>query len=99
MPERIVSLAPSNAELVFAVGAGGRVVGVTAYCDFPAAAAKLPKVGGFAARTISLESIVALDPDLVLASDQNQRLVIDALEGMGVTARGPVGRRAGACLR
>ena len=83
-PQRVVSLAPSNTELAFAVGAGGRLVGVTTYCNFPAAAAALPKIGGFAARTISLEAIVALKPDLVLAGDRNQRTVIDALERAGV---------------
>jgi len=84
-PQRVVSLAPSNTELAFAVGAGERLVGVTTYCNHPAAAVDLPKIGGFAARTISIEAIVALKPDLVLAGDRNQRAVVDALERAGVT--------------
>jgi len=84
-PQRVVSLAPSNTELAFAVGAGERVVGVTTFCNYPAAALERPKIGGFAARTISIEAIVALKPDLVLAGDRTQRAVIDALELAGVT--------------
>lgn len=84
LPQRVVSLAPSNTELLFAIGAGERAVGVTTYCDFPDEAKRRPKIGGFAARTISLESIAALAPDLVLAGDQNQRMVIDALERIGI---------------
>ena len=83
-PGRVVSLAPSNTEILFAIGAGDRVVAVTTYCNFPAAAAALPKIGGFAARTISIEAIVALSPDLVVAGDKNQRSVIDALVLAGV---------------
>src|SRR5258705_13249015 len=45
--QRIVSLAPSVTETLFALGFGNRVVGVTTYCDYPAEARKLPKIGGF----------------------------------------------------
>lgn len=81
---RVVSLTPSNTETLFALGAGDRVVGVTKYCNFPKAATALPTIGGFAARTISVEAIVALAPDVVLAGDENQRPVIEALEQLGV---------------
>lgn len=84
-PRRVVSLAPSNTELAFAVGAGDRLVGVTTFCNHPNEAVGLPKIGGFAARTISIEAIVALKPDLVLAGDRTQRTVVDALERAGVT--------------
>lgn len=83
-PRRVVSLAPTNTELAFALGAGDRLVGVTTFCNYPAAAIKLPKVGGFAARTISIEAIVALKPDLVLTGDRDHKAVIQALEGIGV---------------
>ena len=63
-PQRIVSLAPSVTETLFALGLGDRLVGVTTYCDYPAAARKLPKIGGF--MTPSLEVIVAQRPDLVI---------------------------------
>lgn len=85
LPQRIVSITPSNTELAYAVGAGDRLVGVTTFCNYPPEATKLPKIGGFAARTISIESIVAARPDLVLAGDQSQRMVIDALERAGLT--------------
>jgi len=79
-PARIVSLSPSNTEILFAVSAGSLVVGNTKYCDFPAEAQKLPKVGGFSAKSISVEAIVALKPDLVVASVPGQGPVIEALK-------------------
>jgi iron complex transport system substrate-binding protein len=63
-PQRIVSLAPSLTEILFAVGAGERVVGVTDYCRYPAAAARLPKVGGY--YDVNYERLLALRPDLVV---------------------------------
>lgn len=65
-PQRIVSLTPALTEILFAVGAGDRVVGVTQYCDFPPAAKTKPKVGGYV--NPSVESVLALKPDLVLVS-------------------------------
>jgi len=64
IPKRVVSLAPSVTETVFALGLGDRLVGVTTYCDYPAAAKRLPKIGGF--MNPSLEAIVARRPDLVI---------------------------------
>ena len=61
---RIVSLAPSVTETIFALGFGDRLVGVTTYCDYPAEAMKISKVGGF--MNPSLEAIVAKRPDLVI---------------------------------
>jgi iron complex transport system substrate-binding protein len=63
-PVRIVSLAPSITEMLFAIGAGGQVTGVTQFCDFPPDAAKKQKVGY---ANPNLESLVALQPDLILA--------------------------------
>jgi iron complex transport system substrate-binding protein len=63
--QRIVALAPHLAEIVFAVGAGDRLVGVVRFSDYPPAAQRLPQVGD--AARIDLERIVQLDPDLVLA--------------------------------
>ena len=65
-PLRLVSLAPSITETVFALGRGSWLVGVTAFCDYPAAAQALPKIGGTA--TPSLEDVVARQPDLVLTT-------------------------------
>jgi iron complex transport system substrate-binding protein len=65
---RIVSLSPELTEILYAASAGDRVVGNTTYCNFPAAALSVTKVGGFSANTISLEAIVALRPDLIIGS-------------------------------
>jgi iron complex transport system substrate-binding protein len=63
-PLRIVSLTPSVTETLFALGAGGDVVGVSQYCDFPPEATRLPRVGSFL--TPNLEAIVALRPTLII---------------------------------
>ncbi|HSN57698.1 MAG TPA: helical backbone metal receptor, partial [Candidatus Sulfomarinibacteraceae bacterium] len=64
-PQRIVSLAPSLTETLFALGVGGRVVGVTRYCAHPPEVRTLPRIGGHL--DPSYEAIVALEPDLVVA--------------------------------
>ena len=81
-PQRIVSLIPGNTELLFAVGAGSSVVGVTNYCDYPPEARKIEKVGDLTA--MSLEKVVALDPDLVLASKGNSKELVFSLRALGV---------------
>jgi len=85
-PERIVSLAPSNTEILFELGLADRIVGVTDYCDYPSQALEKEKVGG--PWSPSIESIVALEPDLVLAEEINPEEVITTLEGLGVTVFG-----------
>jgi iron complex transport system substrate-binding protein len=65
-PRRIVSLTPALTEILFAVGAGDRVVGVTQYCDFPPEAKTRTKIGGYV--NPSVEAVLALKPDLVLVS-------------------------------
>lgn len=62
-PERIVSLFPSNTEIVFALGKGSKIIGVSDYCNYPVAATKLPKLGGM---TFNAEKILDLKPDLIL---------------------------------
>ncbi|MGI5822468.1 MAG: ABC transporter substrate-binding protein [Dethiobacteria bacterium] len=66
-PERIISLAPSNTELLFALGLDERIVGVTEYCNFPPAALAKPKAGSFSEPY--LEQIVTLEPELIIASE------------------------------
>lgn len=63
-PTRIVSLAPSVTEMLFAIGAGEQIVGVTSFCDYPAEAQAKPKVGG---SFPNLEVVLSLKPTLVLA--------------------------------
>ena len=70
-PQRIVSLVPSATELIFALGGEDRLVGRTDYCDYPPAAKTKPSVGGMISP--SLETIVALKPDLVIATTSGNR--------------------------
>jgi iron complex transport system substrate-binding protein len=84
-PQRIVSLAPSHTEILFAIGAGEQVVGVTTYCNYPQEAETREQVGGFSAETISVEKIIALEPDLVLSVGKLHETVIEALKQAGVT--------------
>jgi len=84
LPQRIVSLAPSNTERLFAVGAWFTVVGVTTVDTYPPEVAALPKVGGFVPKSISIETIVSLKPDLVLAAGELQRPTVEALERLGI---------------
>ena len=80
---RIVSLAPSLTETIYALGLQDLLVGDTDYCDYPADAQKKTKVGG--AINPSLEQIVALHPDLVLVTKSLNRLeTVRALEDLGI---------------
>jgi iron complex transport system substrate-binding protein len=82
-PERIVSLAPSITEIVFALDQGYRLKGVTTYSDFPPEAEKLPKVGSYV--ELDLEKIVALKPDLCIAiKDGNPIAVARRLESLKI---------------
>lgn len=80
-PERIVSLAPANTEIVAGLGALDRLVGVTSYCDYPAEVTGIEKVGDF--MTPNLEAITALDPDLVVVTTGVQAEIIEQLEALG----------------
>jgi len=87
-PQRIVSLAPSNTEILFAIGAGDRVVGVTDYCNYPPEVVEkrergeLVSIGGYT--TVNIEKIVSLNPDLVVASYGNGIENIETLRRMGL---------------
>ena len=81
--QRIVSLAPSNTEILFALGAGDKVVGRDEVSDYPEEALALPTVGGWSG--FSAEAIVALKPDLVLAAEINTPELVKELEGLGLT--------------
>ena len=83
VPQRIVSLAPSNTEILFALGLGERVVGVTEYCDYPEAAKDKEVIGGFS--TVDLERVVALSPDLILATSMHEAEALPALEKRGLS--------------
>jgi iron complex transport system substrate-binding protein len=85
--QRIVSLAPSLTETIYALGLQDRLVGDTDYCDYPPDAQKKTKVGG--AINPSLEQIVALRPDLVLVTKSlNLIETVHALDNLGVSSYG-----------
>ncbi len=82
--QRIVSLAPHMTETLFAAGAGERIVGTVDYSDYPEAAKKIQRVGGYS--RFDLEAIAALKPDLIVAwQSGNAAAHIDKLKGMGYT--------------
>ena len=81
--QRVVSLAPANTEILFAIGAGGQVVGRDETSDYPAEAQTLPTIGGYSG--FNLEAIVALHPDLVLAGGINTPELVASLEQLGLT--------------
>jgi iron complex transport system substrate-binding protein len=81
-PNRIVSLAPSITEDLFALGLGNKVVGDTSYDNYPPAAVNITKVGGFS--TPNIEKIVSLSPDIVFASNLENNTVLSALSGYGI---------------
>ncbi len=81
IPQRIVSLSPSNTEILFALGAGDKVVGVTSYCDYPEEVVKVERVGDFEGP--NMELIRKVQPDAVLAG-YIQKEAVTALEGMGI---------------
>jgi len=86
VPARIISLSPSNTEILFAIGAGDRVVGVTEYCNYPPAAKTRPKVGGVS--TVSIEKVVALNPDIVIGCSLNGKDTFERLEELGIPVLG-----------
>lgn len=83
MPEKIISLSPSNTEIVFALGLEDKLVGVTTYCNYPEAALDKPKVGGFS--TVDIEKVVEIQPDLILATRIHEAEIIPELERLGLT--------------
>ncbi|MDD2470668.1 MAG: ABC transporter substrate-binding protein [Methanocorpusculum sp.] len=80
-PETIVSLAPTNTEIIFALGLGDKVVGVTEYCNYPEEALTKQTVGGYS--TINVEKIVAANPDIIFANPKNGQENIDYLRRLG----------------
>jgi iron complex transport system substrate-binding protein len=80
--ERIVSLAPGNTEIVYAIGAYKKLVGVTSYCDYPAAAKKKPKIGDFS--TPNIEKIASQNPQIVFATSGIQDSTVQSLEKLGI---------------
>lgn len=82
--QRIVSLAPSNTEVLFAIGAGPQLVGRDELSDYPAEAAEVTSIGNTFGE-LNTEAIVSLQPDLVLAADITAPEQVAALEALGLT--------------
>ena len=81
-PTRIVALAPNLTEIVFALGAGDSLVGVSEYSDFPDAARRIPRIGGL---EVDAEKVAALRPDLVLAmAEGTARGSVASLQAAGL---------------
>ncbi|MEI6845645.1 MAG: cobalamin-binding protein [Candidatus Firestonebacteria bacterium] len=81
-PVRIISLAPSNTEILFMLGLGDKVTGVSGNCDYPEAAKKKEKIGEFFSP--NLEKIISLKPDLVLAGGGVQKELALKLSAFGI---------------
>jgi iron complex transport system substrate-binding protein len=84
LPQHIISLAPSNTEILFAIGAGSQVVGRDALSDFPEEAKEATDIGS-TFDALNTELIVSLKPDLILAAEINTPEQIKQLEDLGLT--------------
>jgi iron complex transport system substrate-binding protein len=81
-PQRIISLSPAHTEILFALGLGDRIVGVSDYSDYPPEALTKPNVGSY--DTPNIEVIIAQEPDLVLATEEHEAET-QQLEDRGIT--------------
>ena len=81
-PQRIISLSPANTEILFSLGLGERIVGVSDYSDYPEEAKTKTNVGAY--DTPNIEQIIALEPDLVIATEEHQT-ELEQLESKGLT--------------
>lgn len=81
-PRRIVSLSPNTTEILYGIGAFGRVVAVSRYSSYPPEVAKLPRVGGW--QDASIESIAAQRPDLVVLTKAQEPFIADKLRAFGI---------------
>ncbi len=83
LPGRIVSLAPSNTEIIYALGLEDKLVGTTDYDDYPEAAKSKPRVANYT--TPDLEKVVSVQPDLIIAEAIHEKTALPAMENLGLT--------------
>jgi iron complex transport system substrate-binding protein len=83
VPQRIISLSPSNTETVYALGLEDKLIGVTTFCNYPPAARNKPQVSEYS--NVDSEKLVSLQPDLILADHIHKDTVIPGLEKLGLT--------------
>lgn len=82
--QRIVTLSPAAAEILYAIGAGDQIAAVSEFTDYPPEAAEKPVVGGFDGKTLSIETIVSFEPDLVYLSEGMHNFLIEPLDSYGI---------------
>ena len=83
-PKSIVTLSPAAAEILYAIGAGDQIAAVSEFTDYPAEAAQKPVVGGFDGKTLSIETILSFEPDLVYLSEGMHNFLIEPLDSYGI---------------
>ena len=83
-PKAIVTLSPSAAEILYAIGAGDQIVAVSEFTDYPPEAAEKPVVGGFDGKTLSIETIISFEPDLVYLTEGMHNFLIEPLDSYGI---------------
>ena len=83
-PKAIVTLSPAAAEILYAIGAGDQIAAVSEFTDYPPEAAAKPVVGGFDGKTLSIETIMSFEPDLVYLSEGMHNFLIEALDSYGI---------------
>ncbi|MCF0242740.1 MAG: cobalamin-binding protein [Treponema sp.] len=82
--ERIVSLSPAGTEILYAIGAGNKIVARTDFCDYPAEVKAVPSCGGFDGKALSLETIISYKPDFVFGSKGMHDFMEPALSRLGI---------------
>ena len=85
-PQRIVSLVPAVTEILFAIGAGEKLVGVTQHCYYPPQARTITSIGGFSGATMSVEQIRVLNPDLVFISEDMHGRILSLLDELQINS-------------
>ena len=83
-PKSIVTLSPSAAEILYAIGAGDQIVAVSEFTDYPPEAAAKPVVGGFDGKTLSIETIISFEPDFVYLTEGMHNFLIEPLDSYGI---------------
>ena len=82
-PKRIVSLAPSHTEILYSLGLGDKIVGVTSFCDYPKEAKEKDKIGDF--EGVNIEKIIELEPDLVVQYGKGNEEVNNKIKEAGIS--------------
>ncbi len=83
IPQRIIALSPHSVELLFEIGAGERIIGTVDYADYPEAANRIPRIGGY--HGIQIERVLAMQPDLIIAWEGgNPARDLDRMEELGL---------------